>query len=51
MARKKITVNASQLTEVAKQLEVKGWHYIGTPTATGKTIYRRGIHEIEIAIA
>lgn len=47
---KRITVKRSEWSETAKRLECSGWYYIGTPTATGKTIYRRGNSEIEIII-
>lgn len=49
-ATKAITVKRSEWNETAKRLECSGWYYIGTPTATGKTIYRRGNSEIEIII-
>ena len=47
---KQLTVKRSDWNETAKRLECAGWHYIGTPTATGKTIYRRDNSEIEIII-
>ncbi len=47
---KRITVKRSEWNETAKRLECSGWYYIGTPTATGKTIYRRGNSELEIII-
>lgn len=47
---KQITVKRSDWNETAKRLECSGWYYIGTPTATGKTIYRRDNSEIEIII-
>ena len=47
---KSITVKRSEWDETAKRLECSGWYYIGTPTATGKTIYRRGNSEVEIII-
>ena len=47
---KTITVKRSDWNETAKRLECAGWFYIGTPAATGKTIYRRGSSEIEIII-
>lgn len=47
---KQITVKRSDWNETAKRLECAGWHYIGTPTATGKTIYRRDNSELEIII-
>lgn len=47
---KRITVKRSEWSETAKRLECSGWYYIGTPTATGKTIYRRGNSEVEIII-
>lgn len=49
-ATKAITVKRSEWNETAKRLECSGWYYIGTPTATGKTIYRRGNSEVEIII-
>ena len=49
-ATKRITVKRSEWNETAKRLECSGWYYIGTPTATGKTIYRRGNSEVEIII-
>lgn len=45
-----LCVKRSDWNETAKRLECAGWHYIGTPTATGKTIYRRDNSEIEIII-
>lgn len=47
---KRLTVKRSDWNETAKRLECAGWHYIGTPTATGKTIYRRDNSELEIII-
>lgn len=47
---KTMNVKRSDWNETAKRLECAGWFYIGTPTATGKTIYRRGSSEIEIII-
>lgn len=47
---KTMIVKSSDWNETAKRLECAGWFYIGTPTATGKTIYRRGNSEIEIII-
>lgn len=49
-ATKAITVKRSEWNETARRLECSGWYYIGTPTATGKTIYRRGNSELEIII-
>lgn len=45
-----LTVKRSDWNETAKRLECAGWYYIGTPTATGKTIYRRDNSELEIII-
>lgn len=45
-----LRVKRSDWNETAKRLECSGWYYIGTPTATGKTIYRRDNSEIEIII-
>lgn len=47
---KQLTVKRSDWNETAKRLECAGWYYIGTPTATGKTIYRRDNSELEIII-
>ena len=47
---KSITVKRSEWNETGRRLECSGWYYIGTPTATGKTIYRRGNSEVEIII-
>lgn len=47
---KQLTVKRSDWNETAKRLECAGWYYIGTPTATGKTIYRRDSSELEIII-
>lgn len=47
---KTLTVKRSEWNETAKRLECAGWYYIGAPTATGKTIYRRDNSEIEIII-
>lgn len=47
---KTLTIKRSDWNETAKRLECAGWFYIGTPTATGKTIYRRDNSEIEIII-
>lgn len=46
-----LRVKRSDWNETAKRLECAGWYYIGTPTATGKTIYRRDNSELEIIIA
>lgn len=45
-----LRVKRSDWNETAKRLECAGWYYIGTPTATGKTIYRRDNSELEIII-
>lgn len=45
-----LRVKRSDWNETAKRLECAGWYYIGTPTATGKTIYRRDSSELEIII-
>ena len=47
---KQLTVKRSDWNETAKRLECAGWYYIGTPTATGKTIYRRDNSELKIII-
>lgn len=50
ISAKVLTVKRSDWSETARRLECSGWYYIGTPTATGKTIYRRDNSEIEIII-